>query len=406
MFTSRAGAGVCCSYYMRRVPHHRPFSTTTTAKPKNDHNHRHKYILAATASTALISLSIYTRHVSDEKLSHLALAKDCGLLSSDVDNEDSSSSNQYNLPYIIEQVTRAGLVGTTKSVKDELQYIRKWHIERGYNGGIVLRDVTRPLFSLPESLGLDTNANNSEEENNNSNTSMEDTINPKHANRRECYYLYYEIHSNGQTKQQIFCRGTTLIYDVLTCLQTLFVYDDELECNVHYGFNQHANRIVEDVIPLLAPPRSDNLSGVATIEVCGHSLGGALACLVAAKLMKRGYIVTMVTSLAGPRLCKGKTDRETLQKLLPAQTIRIEDDLDVVSYLPPTGLAVGDKLWFANDNNAYMIRQDLGDENDWIDSVWLNLKIFETILNQSQKHRVKSYIKSLQQLVIDMNKSD
>ena len=251
-------------------------------------------------------------------------------------------------------------------------------------------------------MGFDTNTNNSEEENIRY-TSTEDTINPKLANRRECYYLYYEIHSNGQTKQQIFCRGTTLISDVLTCLQTLFVYDEEIECNVHYGFNQHANRIVEDVIPLLVPPRSENLSGVATIEVCGHSLGGAVACLVAAKLKKKGYIITQVTSLAGPRLCKGKKDRETLQNLLPAQTIRIEDDLDVVSYLPPTRLAVGDRLWFTKDNNTYMIRRDFGDENDWIDSVWLNLRLFETLLNQSQKHRVKSYIKSLQQLVVDMD---
>jgi len=387
---------------MRRAPL-RQFSTTITTKPKNNNNHRHKYILAGAVSTALISSSVYTRHLRDEKLSHLVLAKDCGLLSSDVDNEDSSSSNQYNLPYIIEQVTRAGLVGTTKSVKDELQCIRKWHIERGYNGGIILRDVTRPLFSLPEYMGFDTN--NSEEDNIN-NTSTEETINPKHLNRRECYYLYYEIHSNGQTKQQIYCRGTTLLSDVLTCLQTLFVYDEELECNVHYGFNCHANRIVEDVIPLLVPPRSDNRSGVATIEVCGHSLGGAVACLVAAKLKKRGYIITQVTSLAGPRLCKGKRARKTLQKLLPAQTIRIEDDLDIVSYLPPTGLAVGDKIWFTKDNHAYMIRQDIGNENDWIDSVWLNLRLFETILNQSQKHRVKSYIKSLQQLVIDMDKTD
>ena len=131
-----------------------------------------------------------------------------------------------------------------------------------------------------------------------------------------------------------------------------------------------------------------------------------MACLVAAKLKKRGYVVTNVTSLAGPRLCKGKRDRETLQTLLPAQTIRIEDDLDVVSLLPPTGLAVGDKLWFTKDNKAYMIRQDIGDENDWIDSVWLNLRLFETLLNQSQKHRVKSYVKSLQQLVIDTDQKD
>ena len=142
MFTSRA----CCSYtYMRRAPL-RQLSTTTATKPKKDNNHRHKYILAGVVSTTLISASVYTRHVCDEKLSHLVLAKDCGHLSTDVDNEDSPPSYQYNLPYIIEQVTRAGLVGTTKSVKDELQYIRKWHIEKGYYGGIVLRDVTIPAL--------------------------------------------------------------------------------------------------------------------------------------------------------------------------------------------------------------------------------------------------------------------
>ena len=106
MFTSRAGL---CSY-MRRAPL-RQFSITTTlgTKPKKDNNHRHKYILAAAVSTALISASVYTRHVRNEKLSHLVLAKDCGFLSTDVDNEESSHlMNQYNLPYTIEQVTRAG----------------------------------------------------------------------------------------------------------------------------------------------------------------------------------------------------------------------------------------------------------------------------------------------------------
>ena len=74
-------SGACCSY-LRREPHLRQFSAATTTKPKKDNDHLYyKYIVAATASTALIGASVYTRYVRDDKLSHLVSAKDCGLFS-------------------------------------------------------------------------------------------------------------------------------------------------------------------------------------------------------------------------------------------------------------------------------------------------------------------------------------
>ena len=179
-----------------------------------------------------------------------------------------------------------------------MHVLRKWHLERGYNGGIVVRDLSRPLFSVQEE---------SEDEDDEDGTeNFSGDIEIDHINRRECYYLYYEIHSNGETRQQIFCRGTTLLWDVLTCLQSWFVYDEDLDCRVHYGFNKHANIIVEDVLPLLVPPKDSiaQTGNRATIEVCGHSLGGAVAMLVAIKLRKRGYTVTRAISLAGPRFCR------------------------------------------------------------------------------------------------------
>ena len=257
------------------------------SKPKQDNSYRTYAIIAAI--TIAGSSSIYTRHIRKQKLSTLTLAQDSTLL-----------STKYNLPSLTESVKRAGLIGTTKSVKDELHYLRNWHVDRGYFGGIVLRDLSRPLFSLNSSSAdeIDEASSSSDDDDDGKNHKI--IIDPDQSNRRECYYLYYEIHSNGQTQQQIFCRGTTLLWDVLTCLQTAFVYDEELGCSVHYGFNQHANRIIEDLIPLLHSP-GDNL---ATVEVCGHSLGGAVSMLVAAKLRKRGYNITKCTSLAGPRICR------------------------------------------------------------------------------------------------------
>lgn len=260
-------------------------STTKLVHTHHEHEAKEWLNLKWTAAVLAIvgaSSSVYTRHIRNDKLSTLTLAKDSDIL-----------HTKYNLNSLIETVSRAGLIGTTKSVKDEIHTLRQWHTERGYNGGIVVRDLSRPLFSLREHP-------DEHDETNDLTGGHDINMNIDHMNRRECYYLYYEIHSNGETRQQLFCRGTTLLWDVLTCLQWWFVYDEELGCRVHYGFNSHADRIVEDVLPLLAPPKGNTC---ATLEVCGHSLGGAVAMLVAIKLRKRGYAVTRVTSLAGPRFC-------------------------------------------------------------------------------------------------------
>lgn len=326
----RAENHVVTSPHILRSKHnkrHHTFSTNTKQgiQPK-DENYRSPLFVAVAAVTvavAVASASLYTRHLREQKLSTLVEAKDSELLSTDTTTTNTisstlSSSPIYNLPSLIETVTRAGLIGSTKSVKDELHVLRDWHTSRGYNGGIVVRDLSRPLFSLNLfDFGHETNNDESEEDINGDDKESFDGISniADHImNRRECYYLYYEIHSNGETRQQLFCRGTTLLADVLTCLQTWFVYDEELGCRVHHGFNQHANRIVEDVMPLLVPPPPTINNGTtaetmgrnyaATVEVCGHSLGGAVAMLVAIKLRKRGYFVTRVTSLAGPRFCR------------------------------------------------------------------------------------------------------
>lgn len=125
--------------------------------------------------------------------------------------------------------------------------------------------------------------------------------------------------------------------------------------------------------------------------------------LVAIKLRKRGYFVTRVTSLAGPRFCRGVEERDILQQWLPKETIRIEDDLDVVTYLPPHGLSVGDKLWLAK-GQAYMLprEESTNHTTDWTESVWLNLRFFETIINQSRTHRVMSYVSKMEQLEKDV----
>jgi triacylglycerol lipase len=122
-------------------------------------------------------------------------------------------------------------------------------------------------------------------------------------------------------RQQIFCRGTTLAIDVLSCLSFWMVYDEELGCRVHLGFRNQADRIFKDIQPLLAPTDDKR----PTVEVSGHSLGGALTYLIAAKLRKRGYKVVRATSVGAPRLCATAAGASILESLLPRDNLRIEN---------------------------------------------------------------------------------
>lgn len=377
----------------------RPSSTKPIRQSTPQQRKNIGVVLAAAAASG-VGYSIYTRHVRREKLSTLTPARESALLApSSANNNDTSlptrTSPKYDVDSLIETITRASLVGSTKSVKDELDALRKWHIDRGYNGGLVVRDLSRPLFSLDmfQYEKSDSNSNNSD-----SNTQR----NIGNMNQRECYYMYYEIHSNGETQQQIFCRGTTLFSDILTCLQSWFDYDQELGCRVHHGFNEHANRIVEDVIPLLVPPNNKS-----TVEVCGHSLGGAVAMLVAIKLRKRGYHVSKVTSVGGPRFCRGLEERDMLEQYLPDRTIRIEDDMDLVTYLPPQGVGVGDKIWLVSDyidgtkkSEAFVLSREWmeSEMSEFTESVWLNLRLLESLRTQHITHRVHTYVTKLKQI--------
>ena len=143
------------------------------------------------------------------------------------------------------------------------------------------------------------------------------------------------------------------------------------------------------------------------MEVAGHSLGGAVAMLVAVKLKKRGYRVTNVLSVAGPRVCRGYNDRDILERLLPKQTIRIENDLDIVPYLPPAGVSAGDKLWLVSDKGQEKIfilpKAWLKDpSNSWAESVLMNLKFCETIWNQSKTHKIATHVTRLKKNLADV----
>eukprot|EP00979_Chaetoceros_neogracilis_P007728 scaffold1647_cov232-Chaetoceros_neogracile.AAC.10 len=364
---------------------------------------------AIASSGAIITSSIYTRHQRASYLTDVPRADQSGVFftgTKAADMERSTGGHHgehsntiltrdiHELDSIIE---RTGLMGksVSKSVKEELLSISKWHQDRGFRGGVVLRELTSPLFSPQSTFSFLMEGGDDV-----------DPIPIDQLSQRECYYLYYEIKPNAQSMHQIFCRGTTLFADVKTCLVSNLVYDDELGIRLHKGFRDHATRLVDDVEPLLGHRHNKR----ATVEVSGHSLGGAVAMIVAMKLKKRGYYVEKVTSIAGTRFC-AFDDLEKANKLLPRDALRIEDDLDCVPFLPPWASSAGDKLWFTHDGSqifgrpqtsvkyiprsVYLQKQH---QLSWTDNIYLNLRLPEALKEQNISHRIRSYRQKLSSL--------
>ena len=243
------------------------FSQTSAAASRK---HLRKYFAAA-CLTSTAAASLYTRRWRENKLHDLQEAQASGVFTATT-KKDTSPASTYkaknksyggvsrDLNVLATTVARAGLMGTSvpgaKSVKHELDNIRKWHQDNGFTGGLVLRELTEPLFDGTIDMDEDEVEGGDDVE----------PIPHHELWQRECYYLYYELRPNGETRPQIFCRGTTLYADMKTCVNAKMVYDKELGCWLHAGFLSHADRLLRDVLPLLAPTSNRR----ATVEVCGH----------------------------------------------------------------------------------------------------------------------------------------
>lgn len=378
------------------------------AASSSSRRHIRRYFAAA-CLTSTAAASYYVREWREEKI-HDTLEDAtssghffCSQCDADSLRRDNTAQQQTppmrrDLGVLATTVARAGLMGTSvpgaKSVKHELEQIRKWHVDHGFNGGLVLRELTQPLFDVSD-IDEDVVEGGDDVE----------SIPHHELLQRECYYLYYELTSRGETKQQIFCRGTTLRADMQTCINAKMKYDEELGCRLHAGFLEHADRLLNDVLPLLAPTSNRR----ATVEVCGHSLGGAVAFILAMKLKKRGYTVKRATAVAAPRFVEEEATNQ-LQTLLPKDSLRIEDDCDFVPFLPPHMKGLGDKLWlsysdFLGRNSAYYVPFESIQKEElwWVDSFLVNSRLPESFARIKTVHRIPSYVAKIKALAKEMS---
>lgn len=168
------------------------------------------------------------------------------------------------------------------------------------------------------------------------------------------YKLRYIVLKDQQAKTQtIAFRWTGNLVNAWLDVYIKKVEDEELGVRLHKGFQIGSLEVTQRVQRFLDPEYKT--------YVTGHSMGGAIAVLTAARLQKRGYEVIEVASFGQPRV----TDSSGAQKMLgQLNYIRVAHKWDFPSMLPPKFLGFrhfGAHLQLIGDHDYRFLIPDSSD---------------------------------------------
>lgn len=126
----------------------------------------------------------------------------------------------------------------------------------------------------------------------------------------------------GKRIQTISVRGTAERENVWEDIETALVDDSLLGIALHRGFRRDAAAVFNDATPYL---RKD-----WPLHITGHSLGGAVAVVLAAYYEKEGFEVARVVTFGQPKVFAGMPEGQWR-----VVTTRVVNELDVVPLVPP-----------------------------------------------------------------------
>ena len=277
---------------------------------------RRKYVMAGGASAIVFGFAVGTRFVRPR-----------------VDDEDSLcrpwTSSRFDFTELLLISKRAALFWNHRTQEQgDLERIREWHQRNGFLGGVVVRD----------SDGVPTFKDGSG------------------------YFLYYELHGSGNRTQHVFVRGTADRADALADIRASHgslalrgADERERAMAVHLGFLETARALHDDLRPLLDER--------AQITLSGHSMGGAVATILALALKAEGFDVASLVTFGAPRLTDDAGGALAMDVLgrgaSSTRLVRVANESDPFPSLPfwwwasPAGAAVACAITLAAQARAH-----------------------------------------------------
>jgi triacylglycerol lipase len=167
--------------------------------------------------------------------------------------------------------------------------------------------------------------------------------------------ISFLLATNKLTRTQIIAvRGTTNIENAMIDISLKLVLDQKTGIRLHDGFSFAAKQVYAELKPMLKADYKINLTG--------HSLGGAVALILAIYLDVDQFNVEQVTTFGQPKV----TNIAGANKIQHINIIRVVTPLDLVPLVPlfdPLDLSNVDVYWHAGQevillaNSQYAVLQ-------------------------------------------------
>jgi triacylglycerol lipase len=197
---------------------------------------------------------------------------------------------------------------------------------------------------------------------------------------------YFISFDNTDRTQTIAIRGSANKQNTWVDIDSLKVFDPRLKIFLHTGFKQAADELYADAAPLL---RKDYRT-----RITGHSLGGAMACILMMDLLHDGVPLDQVVTFGQPKVTNGQGGKD----FAGASYLRIINDQDLVAQLPPSDIAYDLSGTYSHFGPELTLRAD----GKWTYSATPNPSEFITHDNWKQldlenatDHQIKNYIDRL-----------
>ena len=203
----------------------------------------------------------------------------------------------------------------------------------------------------------------------------------------------------------VSCRGTepTKFADIAADLKTIPIRHPR-NGRVHQGFHEYTMLVYPEILDIVQKSRTAKQKkdgSYPNVFVVGHSLGGAMAVLVAENLTNDGIPVKELRTYGQPRVGNRKF-REHLEGCEIGAYIRYVNNNDIVPSVPPTWLLFvhGGKLMYINHHGKIRTMTYWQRVKDQWRGIWAAAKRFK-FFDFVSDHAMPLYVEHCQSIAKD-----
>lgn len=173
-----------------------------------------------------------------------------------------------------------------------------------------------------------------------------------HTTIPESQVSYFVSQDNGV--QTISIRGTANLENALLDLNVSLQADNDLNIMLHQGFASAAKAVYKDIQPYLDKNRP--------VQTTGHSLGGAIAVILAMYLEQDNYALSQVITFGQPKVTN-VTGAKQFSTLPLTRVVTLNDIVPLVPPISPLQIKNLDIYWHMGEEVILMGNSEYAQTN-------------------------------------------